>query len=151
MKISKLLTKRQRRGAAIIEAALVIPILILLTLGALKYGWIYYRLQQATNVTRQAARLAIRPWATNSGVEAEIDSQMALAGMAYADVAYSKSVSCEITAGNAVTVSLTLPTSSNKIDIMQFGGPLPLLPTPRDLVISVTMSKEGPIVPPTVP
>lgn len=149
MKLFKISRKQKQHGAAVIEAAIIMPVLIALTFGAIKYGYLYYRMQQATNVVRQAARLGIRPWTTNGDVEARIDTLMTQAGMALADVGYTKNVNCETLPGNDVTVSITLPTSSRKIDILQFNGLTPLFPNPRDLDVSVTMSKEGKVPPPS--
>ncbi len=116
------------------------PILVLVTFGAIKYGWLIYRLQQVTNVTRQAARLAIRPSATDAEVNAAIDSLMSRAGLSK-DLYTAEVQNLGASPGSAITVSITVPTDSAKIDLVQTNG---LLPKPKDLSISVTMSKEGP-------
>ncbi len=35
----------QRRGVVLIEAALVFPILLLLTFGLMEYGWLFLRME----------------------------------------------------------------------------------------------------------
>ena len=50
-----------RRGTTIVEAAFVLPLLLLVVLGAIEYGWLFYNIQQVTNAARQAARIAILP------------------------------------------------------------------------------------------
>ena len=65
--------------------ALVLPILLLLSLGALRYGWLFLKAQEITNATRYGARVAIRPNATiEDDVEPAIENLMAAAGMAKA-------------------------------------------------------------------
>lgn len=130
----------KRQGAALVEAAVVMPILILVTFGAIKYGWLIYRLQQVTNVTRQAARLAIRPSATDAEVVAAVDAWMGRAGLTK-DLYTTEIQNLGASPGSAITVSITVPTDSTKIDLVQTRG---LLPKPKDLSVSVTMSKEGP-------
>ena len=45
-----------------VEAAIVFPILLMLTLGAIEYGWLFLNAQQVTNAARQGARIAILPY-----------------------------------------------------------------------------------------
>ncbi|OQY05716.1 MAG: hypothetical protein B6I25_05260, partial [Planctomycetales bacterium 4572_13] len=49
---------KSHRGTAIVETALVLPLLLLLTFGGIKYGWLFIKWQQITNVTRHVARYA---------------------------------------------------------------------------------------------
>ena len=58
----------RRRGAAAVEAALVMPIMLLVTLGAIKYGWLFLRAQQVTTAARYGARVAVRADAGESDV-----------------------------------------------------------------------------------
>ncbi|MCE5185275.1 MAG: pilus assembly protein [Planctomycetaceae bacterium] len=144
MKISKLY--RKQRGAAVVEVAVIMPILLMLTFGAIKYGWLFYRLQQITNITRHATRLAILPLKDSDGAGAgdytavmgTISSRMSEIGLNGLYTAEVENIA--IAEGGAVTVSINLPTSSSKVDILQFF----LLPSPKNLYASLTMSKEGP-------
>lgn len=156
MKISKWLCKQPRRGAAVVEVAVILPILIILTFGAIKYGWLFYRLQQITNITRQAARYAILPSIsgidTNGdtvadgipAVEGLISSLMDDAGLA--GKYDTPEISLASAAGDLVTVTINVPVEN--VDLIQFKGPLLFIPTPEDLRASVTMSKEGPVAVP---
>jgi Flp pilus assembly protein TadG len=47
-----------RRGAVLVEAALVFPVLLLVTFGAIRYGWFFLKLQQITDTARCGARKA---------------------------------------------------------------------------------------------
>ena len=58
--------KARQSGLATIEMAMVLPLLMLLTLGVIEYGWMFLKSQQITNAARQGARagaLAVFAWA----------------------------------------------------------------------------------------
>ena len=136
-------TKKQTRyrGVATVEAAIVFPLLLLLTFGAIKYGWLFLKAQQITNAARHGARIAILPGVTvNDDVLPAIQSLMAAAGINSGD--YSVTISPadfpSAAAGDTVTIQVTVPCAN--IDIMQ----VPLLPSFENLGASVTMAKEGP-------
>jgi hypothetical protein len=63
---------RSDRGQAIIEFALVLPILIILILGIMDFGIVLYDKAVITNASREGARAGIR-FLTNSGVYAPLD------------------------------------------------------------------------------
>ena len=60
--------KRQlhrRDGLAVVEMAIVLPLLILLTFGMIEYGWLFLRSQEISNAARQGARIGVWPdWPT---------------------------------------------------------------------------------------
>ena len=51
-------SRRDERGAVVVEFALVFPILILMVLGIVDFGWMIERGNVVNNVTRDAARVA---------------------------------------------------------------------------------------------
>lgn len=128
------------RGTAVVEAALVFPLLLLLTMGAIEYGWLFLKAQHTTNAARQGARLAIRPDVTTGEVLTLINRLMAeggLAGSGYvvnltpADVA-------SLSAGDPLEVEIRVPSAGVVIIDASF------LPVPEWLRATVTMTKEGP-------
>ena len=54
-------TRKEKRcgGAVAVEAALVLPIILLVTFGGIRYGWFFLKLQQITNAARCGARTAV--------------------------------------------------------------------------------------------
>ncbi len=130
--------KIRYRGLALIEMALVFPLLVLLTFGVIEYGWLFLKAQEITNAARYGARIAIRPTDTAVGdALAAIDVLMARAGMA--DTGYGVTISPAVTeAGEAFEVKVTVPSAN--IAIMN----APWWPLPENLGASVTMAKEGP-------
>lgn len=114
------------------EAAIVFPILLMITLGAIKYAWFFLRAQEITNTARQAARLGILPDSTVAQVQTAIAAYMAKAGMS----AYTVDPALTSVAGPTVTVGIRVDAST--VDLIPG-----YLPAPASLYASVTMAKEG--------
>jgi len=136
---------RSRRGTAIVEAALVLPLLLILTFGGIKYGWLFIKWQQATNTARHSVRYAIRPTIDSTKTIDLIDKLMTKAGMDKSKVNYTSSVTygdddypTGSIVGDPVTVQIVVPVAD--VDILKIA----LLPTPNTLTATMTMSKEGP-------
>ena len=53
--------RRNQRGAALVEAAMVIPILLLISAGIFEFGRAYQTWQVLTNAAREGARVAVLP------------------------------------------------------------------------------------------
>ena len=94
-----------------VEAAIVFPLVLLLTLGVIEYGWLFLKAQEITNATRHGARIAVRPDATPADVIAEIDSLMSAAGLA--DSGYQTELTpldiSVLTPGEVLNVRITVP------------------------------------------
>ncbi len=136
----KKLRKTRYRGVAAVEAAIVFPLLLLLTLGAIEYGWMFLKAEQTTNAARNGARIAIRPGEDNTSVAAEIDLLMTSAGMATSGYSITF-VPADITTpvlGETLEVQISVPWAN--IALMN----IPLLPGPTNISASVAMTKEGP-------
>lgn len=130
--------KTRYSGTTMVEAALVFPLLLLLTLGAIEYGWLFLKAQQTTHAAREGARIAIRAGLTDPDVvNNAIDYLMTAAGIS----GYTTTISeLDVAAGEHVTVQITVPCGEN---IVLIDAPL-LLPVPENLGAAVTMAKEGP-------
>jgi Flp pilus assembly protein TadG len=142
MKTSNSFPTKKSRGAAAVEVAIVLPVLIVLTFGALKYGWLFYKHQQVTNAARQVARVAIRP----GNRAADISDMFETVTTDSKGANMLPGATCSVNpaggaqeVGNAVQVTVEI--SADKVDIVKMNT---LLPTPEVLRATVTMSKEGP-------
>ncbi|MHC4962207.1 MAG: TadE/TadG family type IV pilus assembly protein [Planctomycetota bacterium] len=138
--------KSAKKGTSSVEAVIILPVLVMLTFGGLKYGVLFLRAQQITNVARQACRLAIRPYSDNVIVNAEIDRLMTAIGLgseydppAYLDEADTATTVDAVGTGESLTLRLTV--STDNIDNLTLVNWLPL---PDDIQVEITMSKEGP-------
>ena len=65
-----------RRGAAVVETAVVAPILVLGMLGMMEVGWAFMLRQTVTLAAREGARAGSLPGATLADVQAAVDGAM---------------------------------------------------------------------------
>ncbi|MHC4385498.1 MAG: TadE/TadG family type IV pilus assembly protein [Planctomycetota bacterium] len=72
---------KPRRGTMVVEAALILPLLLILTFGGIKYGWLFIKWQQINNVARHSVRQAIRPGDTTTQTNTLIATLMTNVGM----------------------------------------------------------------------
>ena len=135
--------KKNRRGIATVEMALVLPLLLLLTMGAIRYGWLFLKAQQITNATRMGARTAVLPDATVAGVQANILALMTAGGMGASgySVTFSPADITSLLVGESLTVRITVPSAN--IDVMHVPLFTDLEPAAWNLGAEVTMAKEG--------
>lgn len=57
--MKKMLNIRGQKGAAVIEFAIVLPVLVLLLFGTIEFGLLLYNQQVITNASREGARAGI--------------------------------------------------------------------------------------------
>jgi Flp pilus assembly protein TadG len=77
---------RRRRGGAILEAALVLPILLGLCFGMVEFGYYFFVKHTLQGAARDGARMGIVPTGTNAKVNATVATAMKAAG--FEDGAY---------------------------------------------------------------
>ncbi len=125
-----------------VEAAIVFPILLMLTLGAIEYGWLFLNAQQLTNAARQGARIAVLPYG-----RAESDARLTITSMLTAahlddddpNVTIDRvDIPGDPEGRRAVTVAISVPTAR----LLIVNAPR-LFPTPSTLRATVTMAREG--------
>jgi Flp pilus assembly protein TadG len=133
--------RSRSEGILVVELAIVLPLILLLTFGVIEYGWLFLKAQQVTNAARQGARVGATPDATNVDVEAAVSTVLTASGMA--DSGYSLAYLPagdvgDLESGSTFTVTVTVPYSSVRlVDI-------PFIPVPENLRASTSMAKEGP-------
>lgn len=70
----KLIRRRERRGAAVVEMAMVLPIFVMVVLGIVEFGRAMMVGQMVTNAAREATRLSIVDGSSNSSVSTWVES-----------------------------------------------------------------------------
>lgn len=102
---------KSERGQAMVEFALVLPLLILLLCGILDFGWIFYNDIMVSNAAREAARYsAIHVYDDGSFSSADVSAakNAALASSA----ALPDTLTATVTVANgSVTVTVKSPTA----------------------------------------
>lgn len=108
-KDTRLGRKRRRRGVAVVELAVVLPILVLMILGILEFGRMSMVQQTITTAAREGVRGAIVEGSTLSGVRATVNSYLAISGIQGAKVALRPDLSGTVLHGQPVSVSVSVP------------------------------------------
>lgn len=79
--------RRWRRGSATVEMAVVMPLLIMIVLGIIEFGWVISVRQTLIHAAREGARTAALPGSTEDQTRAQVDrylQSMGLSGYAVA-------------------------------------------------------------------
>lgn len=103
-------TNRHReRGAALLEAAITVPIILLISVGIFEFGRAYQTWQVLTNAAREGARLAVLEGPTDTDVRARVNSYLTgggLTSLADSNIVVNRAVAMTGTAtGSQVTVN----------------------------------------------
>ncbi|MBI2835977.1 MAG: pilus assembly protein [Acidobacteria bacterium] len=90
---------RSERGTALVEAAVTVPILLLIAVGVFEFGRAFQTWEVLTNAAREGARLSVLPNSTNSAVDAVVRNYMQtgqLAGYSSASVSVNRSATLTV-------------------------------------------------------
>jgi Flp pilus assembly protein TadG len=134
---SKTSAHRRRTGGAMVEMALLLPLVVLLLFGIIEYGWTFMKASQVSNAARHGARVAARPAASQGEVEAAVLQMMTEAQLGSSGYAVLVS-DLGVSVGAPVTVEITV--NYNAVTLTGSG----LVPLPSRLHAIASMSKEGP-------
>lgn len=69
---------RQRRGAAVVEFALIAPLMLFFTFGMIEISRMMMVKNAATQATREGARAAVLPYASNQAVLERVQQELGL-------------------------------------------------------------------------
>src|SRR2546426_5077658 len=104
------------RGQALLETALILPLILLVSVSIFEFGRAYQTVQVLTNAAREGARVAILPNATQSDVQSRVTAylqagQLANSNNATVSVNQNVSISIGATAAAASLVTVNYPFS----------------------------------------
>ncbi|HEX2461684.1 MAG TPA: TadE/TadG family type IV pilus assembly protein [Vicinamibacterales bacterium] len=109
-------TERQKndRGAAMIEMALTLPLLLLLSVSVFEFGRAFQTWQVLTNATREGARVASLPGTTDAAVSTRVQEYLAagqLPSASFSSILITRDVVISIggTDTSASTVTVNYP------------------------------------------
>lgn len=80
---------RPDRGAALVEFALLMPLLLLLILGIVEFGWKFGQFNDVRHAVREGARFAAVDGGDNSAIEARVCASLDLVGAGITQVRMS--------------------------------------------------------------
>jgi Flp pilus assembly protein TadG len=73
--------RSSERGSELIEFALVCPLLLLLVLGIVDFGFLFQRFEVVTNAAREGARLAVLQGYDSADVQARVNDYLQQGGV----------------------------------------------------------------------
>ncbi|HEY4759657.1 MAG TPA: TadE/TadG family type IV pilus assembly protein [Thermoguttaceae bacterium] len=100
--------RRKRRGAAVVEFAIVAPIFFALIFGMIEFGRVIMVKQIMTNASREGARLAVLDGSTHAQVETAVQNYLASARISGATVTTIPDEPSTATYGQPVTVTVSV-------------------------------------------
>lgn len=101
-------TVRDRRGVAVLEIAITVPLILLIAVGIFEFGRAYQTWQVLTHAARAGARVAARAGTTDAEVESVVRAAMRageLANAASAPVRLNRRYPVGATTGTQITIS----------------------------------------------
>jgi Flp pilus assembly protein TadG len=112
--------RRLRRGATLVEFALVLPLFFLFLFAAFEFGWMNVLRHTADNAAYEAARHAMVPGATAAEATSKATALLKTIGARNAKVTVSPSTITSST--DKITVTIDVPMADNALVIPKFTG-----------------------------
>jgi Flp pilus assembly protein TadG len=107
-------SRRTRRGAAIVEMAVVAPLLLTLLFGVMEFGWLFMVHETMTNSARECCRLASLQGVSDADIRTRFAESMEGTGIAVTTGMLTITHSTEGTA-EVVTIQIQVPYSQVSI------------------------------------
>lgn len=99
---------RNQRGAALLETAITIPIILLVSVSIFEFGRAYQTWQVLTNAAREGARVAVLPDTTDDQIRSTVTSYMTsgrLTAVGGASISVVRNVAFGSTTASRVTIT----------------------------------------------
>ncbi len=129
--------RSNRSGAAVVELAIIAPLLFLLVFGVLEYGRLVMVQQILTNAAREACRQAVVDGATTASVQATALNYLSNASIQGASASVNPDPPSTANPGDPVSVTVSV--SFNQVSWLS----TPLYLGGRSLSATSTMPMEG--------
>jgi Flp pilus assembly protein TadG len=132
--------RQTRPGLALIETVLILPLLLLIILGTMEYGWLFWKAADINNAARQGARVGSRGGATAGDITTTVLDVLTASGLQ--DSGYTVTITppdpTTLDSGEQLTVQVSVPYAN--IAVINTA----MIPTPDQLSATVIMPREGP-------
>lgn len=102
----------ERRGAALVEFALVAPVFLLLLIGSIEFGRAIMVQEALTNASREGARVGVLDGATTSDVTTAVNTYLSGMSISGATTSVSPTDPGTTANGTQVTVLVSIPYST---------------------------------------
>ena len=123
------------KGAAVVELAVVLPLLLTIVFGIIEFGWIFMVRETLTNASREGCRVAALQGSNEQDVRDQVAASMAGAGLTN----YTVEITDSTPSNPTETVKVKIPYA--QVSLLKgyfFGGS-----TNFNLAATTVMRKEG--------
>lgn len=127
----------QRKGAETAEAAVTLPLVVLVIFAGFEYGWLVLRSMQLDHVARIGARYAVLSGSNGQGVQERVEAALAQAGISGATITFTPTEPSDAAPGDPVVVRIEVPYAS-----VRLLGLSQLMPLPSSLEGRASMVRE---------
>jgi Flp pilus assembly protein TadG len=137
--VNRLHRLRRYTGNAVLEAALVLPVLTSVAFGTIEYGHFFFVKHTLEGAAREGARAGIAATAVNSDVTSAVSNVMNAAGFTSSQytVTLSPANVTSATAGSNVTVTVTCAWGTVGL------RPMGLIPAAKQVTGKAVMRRES--------
>ena len=143
--MKNILQKRSsRRGNAVLDAALVLPILLSLTFGTVEYGYYFFMKHSLEGAAREGARSAIVPSTqSNTPVTTAVATALYAAGLNSSkttlDAKYTMTITPAVSSASGTAITVEIDATWGTVGIR----PLGLIGSAKIVKGTAVMRKEG--------
>jgi Flp pilus assembly protein TadG len=134
---------RSRRGGAVLETALVMTVLIMLSFGTAEYGYFFFVKNILAGAARDGVRAAIPSNAINSDVNAAISTVMTAAHIASNNYTVTTSPTDISTATSGAAVTVTITCTWGTVGVTPLPVALGGIPNNKQVTGVAVMRKES--------
>jgi Flp pilus assembly protein TadG len=128
----------RRRGNAVIEACLVIPILLLLAFGTVEFGHFFFVKHNLQGAAREGVRAAIVSGATNADVTTAVSATMTAAGLQNSGYTVATNPANISTAAEGTNISVTVQCPWGNVGLRPMG----MISASKPVTATTVMRKE---------
>ncbi len=109
-----------RKGLAVVELAICLPLMVMLTFGAIEAANAIYLKQMLVTAAYEAARSATALGGTQADGEVRYSEVVGAIGMQGAAITFTPPITSNTASGTAIKVTVTAPADSNSFSIRRF-------------------------------
>jgi len=126
-------TDKSLKGAAVVELAVVLPLLLTLVFGIIEFGWVFMVRETLTNASREGCRVAVLQGSSLMDITTQVNASMTPTGL----TGWSTQITRSSSGNPNETVKVSIPYARVSLLGGYFG------PTNFNLAATTVMRKEG--------
>ena len=113
---------KSERGAELVEFALTFPLLLLVMLGIIDFGFMFQQYEVLTNAAREGARVSVLPGYGTADIEARVNQYLLGTGLSVASVTTSVGAPQTLAVGGGTCISVRPVTVTYPHEFVFVGG-----------------------------